>query len=116
MGCSAPLGKLVHEQLALQLTLSKESSREAALECGWFFFELMIKAMVEHLATAGTLTAPRKHRLLLGLTTLFRFIFIVSFQGGELQGDLSRIIPLLFLFFKVQHFVFILMFSYIFYI
>lgn len=62
MGCTAPLGKLVHEQLALQLTLTKDSAREAVLECGWFFFELMIKAMVEHLATADTLNAPRKHR------------------------------------------------------
>ena len=56
------LGKLVHEQLALQLTLSRDSTREAVTDCSWFFFELMIKAMVEHLATANTLHAPRKHR------------------------------------------------------
>ncbi|XP_023320823.1 dedicator of cytokinesis protein 7, partial [Eurytemora carolleeae] len=55
-------GKLLHEQLALQLTLSKDSARNSALENSWFFFELMIKAMVEHLATTGTLGAPRKHR------------------------------------------------------
>ena len=36
-------GKLLHEQLALQLTLSKDSARNSALECSWFFFELMIK-------------------------------------------------------------------------
>lgn len=36
-------GKLLHEQLALQLTLSKDAARQAALECSWFFFELMIK-------------------------------------------------------------------------
>ena len=36
-------GKLLQEQLALQLTLSKDAARQAALECSWFFFELMIK-------------------------------------------------------------------------
>ena len=36
-------GKLVHEQLALQLTLSRDTARESALQCSWFFFELMIK-------------------------------------------------------------------------
>ena len=38
-------GKLVHEQLALQLTLSRDAARESALQCSWFFFELMIKVM-----------------------------------------------------------------------
>jgi hypothetical protein len=37
------MGKLVHEQLALQLTLSRDAARESALQCSWFFFELMIK-------------------------------------------------------------------------
>ena len=80
MAGQAALGKLVHEQLAMQLTLSKDSTRELLLDCSWFYFELMIKAMVEHLATANTLTAPRKHRfsdqfnddilnLIAGLTT-----------------------------------------------
>jgi len=31
-------GKLLHEQLALQLTLSKDSARNSALENSWFFF------------------------------------------------------------------------------
>ena len=60
------LGKLVHEQLALQLTLSRDIVRDAVTDCSWFFFELMIKAMVEHLATANTLHAPRKHRWKIG--------------------------------------------------
>ena len=60
---STSLGKLVHEQLALQLTLSRDHTRKDVTDCSWFFFELMIKAMVEHLATANTLHAPRKHRL-----------------------------------------------------
>jgi hypothetical protein len=40
------VGKLVHEQLALQLTLSRDAARESALHCSWFFFELMIKVEV----------------------------------------------------------------------
>ena len=63
---STSLGKLVHEQLALQLTLSRDHTRKDVTDCSWFFFELMIKAMVEHLATANTLHAPRKHRLVSG--------------------------------------------------
>ena len=65
------LGKLVHEQLALQLTLSRDIVRDAVTDCSWFFFELMIKAMVEHLATANTLHAPRKHRWKIGPGYIF---------------------------------------------
>ena len=56
------VGKLVHEQLALHITLSKDNTRDSLMDCSWFYFELMIKAMVEHLATTNTLTAPRKRR------------------------------------------------------
>ena len=41
------VGKLVHEQLALQLTLSRDAARESALQCSWFFFELMIKVDID---------------------------------------------------------------------
>ena len=36
--------------------------RDNALKSGWFFLELMIKAMIEHLATTDRLNANRKHR------------------------------------------------------
>ena len=63
LGLGKPnVGKLVHEELALQMKLSKDSTKELLMECSWFYFELMIKAMVEHLATTNTLTAPRKMR------------------------------------------------------
>ena len=56
------MAKLVHEQLALQWSISSGGSRERALAAGWFFLELMVKAMVEHLATTSRLGAHRKSR------------------------------------------------------
>ena len=41
--------RYVHEQLAFQFIRSSGASRDAMLNAAWFFFELMIKAMVEHL-------------------------------------------------------------------
>lgn len=54
--------KLVHEELALQWSISSGPNREVALACAWFFLELMIKAMIEHLATTSRLGVSRKHR------------------------------------------------------
>ena len=54
--------KLVHEQLAFQWLGTCGVLRENALKAGWFFLELMIKAMIEHLATRDLLNANRKHR------------------------------------------------------
>ncbi len=52
----------MHEQLAFQWLGTNGKDRETALRAGWFFLELMTKAMIEHLATADRLTAHRKHR------------------------------------------------------
>ncbi|XP_067118403.1 dedicator of cytokinesis protein 7 isoform X1 [Centruroides vittatus] len=54
--------KIVHEELALQWVVSSGAARELALTNAWFFFELMIKSMCEHLATTGRLDVPRKMR------------------------------------------------------
>ncbi|XP_069498130.1 dedicator of cytokinesis protein 7 isoform X13 [Ambystoma mexicanum] len=54
--------KLFHEELALQWVVCSGSVREAALQQGWFFFELMVKSMVHHLYFADKLDAPRKSR------------------------------------------------------
>eukprot|EP00095_Tigriopus_kingsejongensis_P000113 snap_masked-scaffold265_size231475-processed-gene-1.10 protein:Tk00113 transcript:snap_masked-scaffold265_size231475-processed-gene-1.10-mRNA-1 annotation:"dedicator of cytokinesis protein 7-like isoform x2" len=56
------LAKLVHEELALQWGISSGPNREVALSAAWFFLELMIKAMIEHLATTSRLGVSRKHR------------------------------------------------------
>ncbi|XP_069498119.1 dedicator of cytokinesis protein 7 isoform X2 [Ambystoma mexicanum] len=57
-----PTKKLFHEELALQWVVCSGSVREAALQQGWFFFELMVKSMVHHLYFADKLDAPRKSR------------------------------------------------------
>lgn len=54
--------KIVHEELALQWVVSSGSARELATANSWFLLELMIKSMVEHLATTQSLDAPRKMR------------------------------------------------------
>lgn len=54
--------KIVHEELALQWVVSNGKTRDLALSNGWFFFELMIKSMMEHLYITGQLDAPRKLR------------------------------------------------------
>ncbi|XP_069498126.1 dedicator of cytokinesis protein 7 isoform X9 [Ambystoma mexicanum] len=59
---SADSAQLFHEELALQWVVCSGSVREAALQQGWFFFELMVKSMVHHLYFADKLDAPRKSR------------------------------------------------------
>ncbi|KAK6180566.1 hypothetical protein SNE40_012697 [Patella caerulea] len=54
--------KLVHEELALQWVVSSGTTRDLALTNSWFFFELMVKGMAEHLGYLGKLTAPRQMR------------------------------------------------------
>lgn len=57
------VAKFVHEQLALQWSAySGRNREESVLQSAWFFLELMIKAMVEHLATTSRLGAHRKSR------------------------------------------------------
>ncbi|XP_041446320.1 dedicator of cytokinesis protein 7 isoform X1 [Xenopus laevis] len=57
-----PTKKLFHEELALQWVVCSGTVREAALQQAWFFFELMVKSMVQHLYFADKLDCPRKHR------------------------------------------------------
>ncbi|XP_076463063.1 dedicator of cytokinesis protein 7-like isoform X1 [Babylonia areolata] len=54
--------KLVHEELALQWVVSSGSYRELTVSNAWFFFELMVKAMGEHLSQTDKLCAPRQMR------------------------------------------------------
>ncbi|GFN96684.1 dedicator of cytokinesis protein 7-like [Plakobranchus ocellatus] len=54
--------KLVHEELALQWVVSSGPTRDHALTNAWFFFELMVKAMAEHLDQVDKLCAPRQMR------------------------------------------------------
>ncbi|KAL5022031.1 hypothetical protein ScPMuIL_001186 [Solemya velum] len=54
--------KLVHEELALQWIVLSGTTREIALSNAWFFFELMIKSMAEHLEKVDRLDVPRQER------------------------------------------------------
>ncbi|GAB6031639.1 hypothetical protein CHUAL_009399 [Chamberlinius hualienensis] len=54
--------KIVHEELALQWVVSNGKTRELALSNAWFFFDLMVKSMIEHLYITRQLDAPRKLR------------------------------------------------------
>ncbi|XP_063863721.1 dedicator of cytokinesis protein 7-like isoform X4 [Scylla paramamosain] len=54
--------KLTHEEVALQWVVSNGKGRDMALANSWFFFELMIKSMIEHLARTGSLDSHRKMR------------------------------------------------------
>ncbi|KAK3891189.1 hypothetical protein Pcinc_004905 [Petrolisthes cinctipes] len=54
--------KLTHEEVALQWVVSNGAGREKALANSWFFFELMIRSMTEHLARSGSQDTPRKLR------------------------------------------------------
>ncbi|XP_052775389.1 dedicator of cytokinesis protein 7-like isoform X2 [Mya arenaria] len=54
--------KLVHEEFALQWVVLSGTTRETALANAWFFFEIMIKSMAEHLSKTDSLCAPRQMR------------------------------------------------------
>ncbi|XP_071517868.1 dedicator of cytokinesis protein 7 isoform X2 [Panulirus ornatus] len=54
--------KLAHEEVALQWVVSNGTGREKALANSWFFFELMIKSMTEHLARTSGQDTLRKMR------------------------------------------------------
>ncbi|RZF36641.1 hypothetical protein LSTR_LSTR012320 [Laodelphax striatellus] len=56
------LCKLVHEELVLQWVVASGSARELSMANAWFFFDLIIKSMLEHLERTQTLDAPRKLR------------------------------------------------------
>ncbi|XP_071439283.1 dedicator of cytokinesis protein 7 [Hetaerina americana] len=56
--------RIFHEELALQWVVSSGAVRELALNNAWFFFEIVVKSMVEHLAATQCLDAPRKMRFL----------------------------------------------------
>jgi len=54
--------KLLHEELILQWVVSSGVAKELALANSWFFFELMTKSMVTHLASLELLDMPRRVR------------------------------------------------------
>uniref|UniRef100_A0A1B6EVF4 Dedicator of cytokinesis protein 7 n=1 Tax=Cuerna arida TaxID=1464854 RepID=A0A1B6EVF4_9HEMI len=54
--------KLVHEEVALQWVVASGLARELSMANSWFFFDLMIKSMIEHMVATQSLEVPRKLR------------------------------------------------------
>ncbi|KAL5487361.1 hypothetical protein EMCRGX_G019952 [Ephydatia muelleri] len=54
--------KVFHEELALQWIVCHPSIRISVYRNAWFFFEVMIKGMAQHLQTTGKLSAKRTER------------------------------------------------------
>ncbi|XP_048582972.1 dedicator of cytokinesis protein 7-like [Nematostella vectensis] len=54
--------KLVHEEIALQWAVASGPVREMAMKHAWFFFEVMIKSMAQHLDNTDKFFWPRKTR------------------------------------------------------
>lgn len=74
--------KVLHEEIALQCVVSSGSTRELVLTNSWFFFDLIIRSMIEHLASTNRLEIPRKMRFcaqffddITTLVSLFLYIF-----------------------------------------
>ncbi|XP_056628527.1 dedicator of cytokinesis protein 8 isoform X2 [Triplophysa dalaica] len=54
--------KLFHEELALQMVVSTGVCRENVYKYAWFFFELLVKAMSQHVSQLDKKTIARRNR------------------------------------------------------
>ncbi|KZS01689.1 putative Dedicator of cytokinesis protein, partial [Daphnia magna] len=54
--------KLLHEEIGLLWAMSTNASRDVVFSNAWFFFELIVKSMVEYLGSTQKLDCPRKQR------------------------------------------------------
>ncbi|KAI4895857.1 hypothetical protein NFI96_021425 [Prochilodus magdalenae] len=54
--------KQFHEELALQMVVSTGVCRENVYKYCWFFFELLVKSMAQHVNQMEKQTVPRKNR------------------------------------------------------
>ncbi|XP_029018983.1 dedicator of cytokinesis protein 8 isoform X2 [Betta splendens] len=54
--------KQFHEELALQMVVSTGVCRENAYKYAWFFFELLVKSMAQHVSQMDKQYVPRRNR------------------------------------------------------
>ncbi|KAL3062786.1 hypothetical protein OYC64_002564 [Pagothenia borchgrevinki] len=54
--------KQFHEELALQMVVSTGVCRENAYKYAWFFFELLVKSMAQHVSELDKQSVPRRSR------------------------------------------------------
>ncbi|KAG8239635.1 hypothetical protein J437_LFUL019326, partial [Ladona fulva] len=57
------LPKLLHEELLFHLNNSERNTRELALNNIWFYFDLIIKSVIEDMHWKDKLNAPREFRV-----------------------------------------------------
>uniref|UniRef100_A0A7N8X1U5 Dedicator of cytokinesis 8 n=1 Tax=Mastacembelus armatus TaxID=205130 RepID=A0A7N8X1U5_9TELE len=63
MGSTRPSNrKQFHEELALQMVVSTGVCRENAYKYAWFFFELLVKSMAQHVSQLDKRSVPRRCR------------------------------------------------------
>ncbi|KTG40809.1 hypothetical protein cypCar_00001938, partial [Cyprinus carpio] len=56
------LGKLFHEELALQMVVSTGVCRENVYKYAWFFFEVLVKSMSQHVSQLDKKAVSRRNR------------------------------------------------------
>ncbi|XP_037832858.1 dedicator of cytokinesis protein 8 isoform X2 [Kryptolebias marmoratus] len=62
-GSTRPINrKQFHEELALQMVVSTGVCRENAFKYAWFFFELLVKSMAQHVSQLDKHNVPRRNR------------------------------------------------------
>uniref|UniRef100_A0AAQ6A381 Dedicator of cytokinesis 8 n=1 Tax=Amphiprion ocellaris TaxID=80972 RepID=A0AAQ6A381_AMPOC len=60
--CVVSLLQQFHEELALQMVVSTGVCRENAYKYAWFFFELLVKSMAQHVSQLDKQSVPRRSR------------------------------------------------------
>uniref|UniRef100_A0A3B4ZF89 Dedicator of cytokinesis 8 n=1 Tax=Stegastes partitus TaxID=144197 RepID=A0A3B4ZF89_9TELE len=60
--CVFSLLQQFHEELALQMVVSTGVCRENAYKYAWFFFELLVKSMAQHVSQLDKQSVPRRSR------------------------------------------------------
>uniref|UniRef100_A0A4W6C3U8 Dedicator of cytokinesis 8 n=1 Tax=Lates calcarifer TaxID=8187 RepID=A0A4W6C3U8_LATCA len=60
--CVFSLLQQFHEELALQMVVSTGVCRENAYKYAWFFFELLVKSMAQHVSQLDKQSVPRRNR------------------------------------------------------
>ncbi|XP_040897521.1 dedicator of cytokinesis protein 8 isoform X2 [Toxotes jaculatrix] len=61
-GSTRPSNRKFHEELALQMVVSTGVCRENAYKYAWFFFELLVKSMAQHVSQLDKQNVPRRSR------------------------------------------------------
>ncbi|XP_041792139.1 dedicator of cytokinesis protein 8 isoform X2 [Chelmon rostratus] len=61
-GNTRPSNRKFHEELALQMVVSTGVCRENAYKYAWFFFELLVKSMAQHVSHLDKHNVPRRSR------------------------------------------------------